>query len=152
MLITNLAVASVLVVLTFASHFWGLVILTSILRKRKSHPANITSVAGQGMSIVFVVLGLFALHSAQIWVYALVYLFLGEFQTMEPALYFSTSAFTTVGFGEIVLSEDWRMLSAAESANGFLLIGWSTAFLVSVTAKVRAFEAEIERLDDDTDD
>ncbi len=149
MLIVNLTVAGVLVVLTFASHFWGLVILTSILRKRKGHPANLTSVAGQGMSIVFVVLGLFALHSAQIWVYALVYLVIGEFQSLEPALYFSTSTFTTVGFGEIVLSDKWRMLSAAESANGFLLIGWSTAFLVSVTAKVRAFEAEIERLEDE---
>jgi hypothetical protein len=42
------------------------------------------------------------------------------------------------------------MLSAAESANGFLLIGWSTAFLVSVSARVRAFQAEIfEAIDPD---
>ena len=39
------------------------------------------------------------------------------------------------------------MLSAAESANGFLLIGWSTAFLVAVTGRLRVFEADIERLD-----
>ena len=68
---------------------------------------------------------------------------IGEFDAIEPALYFSTSTFTTVGFGDLVLAEDWRMLAAAESANGFLLIGWSTAFLVAVTARVRIFEAEI---------
>lgn len=152
MLIMNLAVASVLVVLTFGVHFWGLVGLTAIMRKRRAHPVNLTTIAGQGMSIMFVVIGLFALHSAQIWIYALVYLMLGEFQGLEPSLYFSTAAFTTAGFGDIVLTEEWRMLSAAESANGFLLIGWSTAFLVSVTAKVRAFEAGIERLDDESED
>jgi hypothetical protein len=73
---------------------------------------------------------------------------IGQFDTLEPALYFATSTFTTVGFGEIVLTPEWRMLSAAESANGFLLIGWSTAFLVSISARVRMFEAEVDRGDD----
>ena len=49
---------------------------------------------------------------------------------------------------DLVLAENWRMLAAAESANGFLLIGWSTAFLVAVTARVRIFEAEIGQSDD----
>ena len=87
------------------------------------------------------------LHTIQIWLYALTYLALGQFDAVEPALYFSTSTFTTVGFGDLILTEDWRMLAAAESANGFLLIGWSTAFLVAVSARVRMFEAEIEQSD-----
>lgn len=148
MLLLNLFVAGVLVVTTFAMHFAGLVSLTWFMRKRISgHPHRLTSVAWQGAAILFVVLGLFALHSAQIWVYAFVYLALGEFSSVETALYFSTSTFTTVGFGDIVLQDEWRMLSAAESANGFLLIGWSTAFLVAVTGRLRVFEADIERLD-----
>lgn len=148
MLLLNLFVAGVLVVTTFAMHFAGLVGLTWFMRKRISgHPHRLTSVAWQGAAILFVVLSLFALHSAQIWVYAFVYLALGEFSSVETALYFSTSTFTTVGFGDIVLQDEWRMLSAAESANGFLLIGWSTAFLVAVTGRLRVFEADIERLD-----
>lgn len=137
-----------MVVLTFTIHFVGLVGLSAFLRQRGVHPVNFQSVFAQGVSILFVVISLFALHSIQIWAYAFAYLGLGQFDGIETALYFSTSAFTTVGFGDVLLSDSWRMLGAAESANGFLLIGWSTAFLVAVTARVRAFEADIERLDD----
>jgi voltage-gated potassium channel Kch len=72
----------------------------------------------------------------------------GELHQIETAVYFSTSTFTTVGFGDVILSHKWRMLGVAESMNGFLLISWSTAFLVSLTARVRAFEAKIEGRDD----
>jgi hypothetical protein len=148
MLWLNLIVAGVMVVLTFTIHFMGLVGLSAVLRQRGVHPVNLKSVFAQGASILFVVISLFALHSIQIWAYAFVYLALGQFEGIEPALYFSTSTFTTVGFGDVLPHDDWRMLGAAEGANGFLLIGWSTAFLVAVTARVRVFEADIERLDD----
>jgi len=117
------------------------------MRRRGVHPANVTSLVGQGFAILSFVIALFALHSIEIWVYALVYFAIGALDGLELALYFSTSAFTTVGFGDVTLEPEWRMLGAAESMNGFLLIGWSTAFLVSVTARVRAFEADVEHLD-----
>ena len=148
MLFLNLAVATILVAVTFAIHFAGLVGLTAIMRRQGVHPYNLSTVMGQGISILSVAFGLFALHSIQIWIYAFVYMILGEFTRLETAVYFSTSSFTTVGFGDVILSDKWRMLSAAESANGFLLIGWSTAFFVSISAQIRAFEAGIERLDD----
>lgn len=75
-----------------------------------------------------VVLGLFALHGLEIWLYALVYLRLGLFPGMEEALYFSTSSYGTLGAADIV-PPDWRVFGALEAVNGMLLIGWSTAFL-----------------------
>ncbi len=147
-LFINLVLAGTLVVVTFAIHFAGLVGLSWVMRRGYMlHPSRTGRVAWQGTTIVGMVLGLFILHSIQIWVYALVYLSVGQFDALEPALYFATSTFTTVGFGDIVLPPEWRMLAAAQSMNGFLLIGWSTAFLVSVTARVRFFEAEVERSD-----
>lgn len=142
-LLENFALALLLVIITSAIHFFGLVGLSALLRPRHGRQVNLTTLSAQGGLIVFIVVALFGLHAAQIWVYALAYLAVGAFAELETALYFSTSTFTTVGFGDIILDEQWRMLSAAESANGFLLIGWSTAFLVSVSARVRAFEAEI---------
>ncbi len=142
-LLANLSLALALFVATSLIHLAGLVGLSLLLRRRGVHPANLTTITGQGLSIIFIVVLLFLLHSMQIWLYALAYLALGQFTDIESALYFSTSTFTTVGFGDVYLDRPWRMLSAAESANGFLLIGWSTAFLVSVSAKVRAFQAEI---------
>ncbi|MCR9078669.1 MAG: potassium channel family protein [Hyphomonadaceae bacterium] len=148
MLFASLFLAGVLVLVTCAVQFSGLVGLSWVMRRRyMRHPEQLTGRASQGATIVMVVLGLFMLHTIQIWLYALTYLALGQFDAVEPALYFSTSTFTTVGFGDLILTEDWRMLAAAESANGFLLIGWSTAFLVAVSARVRMFEAEIEQSD-----
>ena len=107
MLMLNLIVAGVMVVLTFTIHFIGLVGLSAFLRQRGVHPVNLKSVFGQGVSILFVVISLFALHSIQIWAYAFAYLALGQFEGIEPALYFSTSAFTTVGFGRYRRPRGW---------------------------------------------
>lgn len=149
MLLANLAVAALLVAITCTIHLGGLVGLTALIRQRGRSGRSLVSTTAQGAAILFVVFALFALHSLQIWVYAIAYLLLGEFGDLYTAVYFSTSSFTTVGFGDVTITDEWRMLGAAESANGFLLIGWSTAFLVSLTGRVRAFEAEIERLEDD---
>jgi len=151
-LFQNLAVATVMVAITFSIHFAGLVGLTALLRQRgrefRRRTSKMGETLGQGIGILIVVFSLFALHLLQIWLYAFAYLFLGELHQIETAVYFSTSTFTTVGFGDVILSHKWRMLGVAESMNGFLLISWSTAFLVSLTARVRAFEAKIEGLDD----
>lgn len=91
--------------------------------------------------LVFAVLGTFSAHIVQIWLWAIFYIYIGEMQSLEEALYFSTSAFTTVGFGDIYLDENWRLVSSFQSANGFILFGWSTAFIFEVMS--RLYEDEI---------
>ena len=93
--------------------------------------------------ILIVVFGVFALHTIEIWAYAVVYLELGELGTFEQALYFSTVTFVALGYGDIVLTPNWRVLSAIEAANGVLLIAWSTAFLLSVTVRLKLLEGTI---------
>lgn len=145
-MIANLVIASLMVGATVVIHFFGLAALLAFLNRRAAHFAGDAHLSMQGAVIVGVVFGLFAIHTVEIWAYAALYRALGEAATFEEALYFSTSTFTTVGFGDIFLDTNWRLLSAIESANGFLLIGWSTAFLINVTARLRALEAEwIER-------
>ena len=148
MLMLNLLVGGVLVALAFAIHFAGLVGLSALIRRRSAAHVNFSTVAGQGLGIFFILMSLFALHSIEIWLFTVAYLLLGVFSDVETAVYYSTTTFTTVGFGDVVVDKDWRMLGAAESVIGFLLLGWSTAFLVSISARVRAFEARIEQLDD----
>ncbi|MDX1291959.1 MAG: ion channel [Hyphomonas sp.] len=148
MLLLNLIVAGALVAITFAIHFAGLVGLSALIRRRDMPHVSLSTVVGQGLAIFFILLSLFAIHSVEIWVFTLAYLALGAFPDVETAVYFSTSTFSTVGYGDVLIDKDWRMLAAAESVIGFLLLGWSTAFLVSVSARVRTFEAHIEQLDD----
>ena len=139
-MIANLALATVMVGLTVTLHFFGLLGLLWVLRNRGHRFQAHVSWVGQGAAILFVVLGLVAVITAEIWLYALAYLAIGALGELEAALYFSTTSFTTLGYGDVVLDQRWRLLGAIEGANGLLLFGWSTAFLISVTGRMRALE------------
>jgi hypothetical protein len=143
-LFSNLAIATAMVCATTTLHLIGLIGLVGLARNLMPGFRRRDSIMGQAGVILGIVIGLFLIHSVEIWSYAALYEALGLFETFEAALYFSTVAFTTVGFGDLVIDSHWRLVSAIEAANGFILIGWSTAFLVSITQQVRLLEAEIE--------
>ena len=84
-------------------------------------------------------LALAALHAVQIVIWAIVYLnisYAGEIETFETAVYFSFVTFTTLGYGDITLSESGRVLSGIQALNGILLVGWSTAVLFAIVQKL----------------
>ena len=90
--------------------------------------------------------GLFVLHALEIWLYAGFYIAVEALRSFEAALYFSTSSYTTVGYGDVVLDERWRLLGAIEGANGLILLGWSTAFFVAIVGRIRGLENEVQAL------
>jgi hypothetical protein len=63
---------------------------------------------------------------------------LGLFPTMEEAVYFSLVAFTTLGFGDVLLPREWRLLAGLSAANGLLYFGLMTAMLVEAMRSLRA--------------
>ena len=143
-----MALATLMVGLTVIIHFVGLLGLMWALRARGHRFRAHESAVGQGAAIVFVVLGLVAILTIEIWLYGIVYLSLGVLPDFESALYFSTASFTTIGYGDVVLEKSWRLFGAVEGANGLLLFGWSTAFLIAVTARMRILEHDwLERPD-----
>jgi hypothetical protein len=139
-MLENLALASFMMALTVSVHLGGLLGLLWVLRDRapKFHPHG--RVGGRIGVILFVVLGIFAIHTVEIWLYAVAFWRLGAIADFESALYFSTATFTTLGYGDIVLDSKWRLFGAIEAGNGLILFGWSTAFLLSVTGRLRMLE------------
>ncbi|MGF1561705.1 MAG: potassium channel family protein [Geminicoccaceae bacterium] len=96
--------------------------------------------------VIISALVLFAAHVTQIWVWAILYMGLGEFADLTDALYFSTTTFTTVGYGDVIIENSAnRLLASFESANGMLLFGWSTALLFKIISTV--YSDHFERLD-----
>jgi hypothetical protein len=67
----------------------------------------------------------------QMAIWAWLFMLLGEFDSFTRALYFSGVTFATLGYGDVVLSEGWRLLSALEAANGILMFGVSTAVMTA---------------------
>ncbi len=75
------------------------------------------------------------IHLIQSGIWAWLYVFLpgiDEFESFEKAIYFSLVTFTTLGYGEITIESEHRILAGLEAINGIILIGWSTAFMFSV--------------------
>jgi len=81
----------------------------------------------------------FALHTLEIVIWAGAYLALvptSELASFEEAVYFSFVTFTTLGYGDISLSADYRLLSGIEALNGIILVGWTTAMIFSVVQRI----------------
>ncbi len=89
-------------------------------------------------SIALVLIGawLMLAHSIEISMWAWTFVRLEVFEGWEPALYFSAASYTTLGFGDVLLPEPWRLLSGAAAANGLLLFGLSAAFLFDAAGQL----------------
>lgn len=101
----------------------------AVLKKRTIDLRGILTMASLGAL-------LFALHILEILLFAIFYLAIGAFGELEDALFFSASAYTTLGL-TANFPEAWRLLGAVEALIGFVLIGWSTAFIISTLEKLR---------------
>ncbi len=126
----QLLIGSAMVAITVIIHALGLAGEIVFLRSRIPE-ASAKKFFPIVRILVLTVLGLFLLHTVEILCWAVLYIVLGEFEDFETAIYFSTVTFTTLGYGDIILEESWRILSAFEAANGIILFGVSTAFVFS---------------------
>ena len=79
-----------------------------------------------------VVLIMFAASFIEALAWAFTYLFLDAFNSLDESLYFSIVTFTTLGYGDVVLSNSYRLLASLEAANGIIIFGWSTAIIITV--------------------
>ena len=68
--------------------------------------------------------------------WAVSYQWIGAFETFEQSLYFSLVTYTTLGYGDLVLQDDHRLMGAIEAANGVIMLGWSTAIVVFAIQKL----------------
>ena len=89
--------------------------------------------------LVYTALIVLALHTVEIVIWAITYRNLmpvSELASFEEAVYFSIVTFTSLGYGDITLSEGWRLLSGMEALSGIILVGWSTAMIFSVVQHI----------------
>ena len=131
-------IGTVLVAITVVIHALGTTYLVRYLAGRfldeRGHwGSRYVLVALTTAAVVLVVL-----HTLEILLWAGVYralVPLDELADLESAVYFSFVTFTTLGYGDITLSEGWRLLSGIQALNGILLVGWSTALMFAVVQK-----------------
>ena len=86
--------------------------------------------------IGIVLLILFAGNLVQIATWASLFMYLGEFNDFLTAFYHSTVNFSSLGYGDIVMSEKWRLLGALEASNGVLMFGVTGGLVLSVMSQM----------------
>ena len=80
--------------------------------------------------------------TAAVWIWAAAFLAPDLFTKMESSVYFPVVAFTTFGFSDILLPNDWRLLAGMAAVNGLLTIGLQTVALVEVLRRIRKAQSK----------
>ena len=117
--------------------FWGLELSFIRLRSwagRRPHRPKLFVV------MAIATIWILAQFTAAAWLWAFAFIILDVFSTLEEAVYFSLVAFTTLGFGDILLPTQWRLLSGMAAVNGLLNIGLMTSILVEALRIVRGYQ------------
>ena len=77
---------------------------------------------------------LMAAHTCEVIVWSLAY-GLVDAAPVNSNLYFAFVNYTTLGYGDVLPVERWRLLGPMTAMNGVLLFGWSTAVIFEVLRK-----------------
>ena len=75
---------------------------------------------------------LMAAHFSEVMVWSLAYAIVGAAPAGADPVYFAFVNYTTLGYGDVIPVERWRLLGPITAMNGVLLFGWSTAVIFEV--------------------
>ena len=95
--------------------------------------------AGFWIDLVIVVLAIsfaFVAHLIEIALWAELFVICGEFREFGFAYYHSAVNYTTLGYGDVIMSPSWKLLGPLEAADGALMFGVSTAMIFAVIARL----------------
>jgi hypothetical protein len=137
--ITKLLIALTLMALCVVIHAAG---LAGVVRRSRGKRESQLGYWKRTWLFVYLAAWIILLHLIEIIAWALYYLRRGAFDELQSALYFSAVTYTTTGYGDLVLPEEWRLLGGVEALTGILMCGWSTGFFFAVVSRMYAPEPE----------
>jgi hypothetical protein len=86
--------------------------------------------------IVSVILIAFVAHLIEIALWARIFVICGEFSDFQTAYYHSAVNYTTLGYGDLIMTPSWKLLGPMEAADGMLMFGVSTAMIFAVILRM----------------
>ena len=137
---TQLILGVLLISISVVFHVVTLIYLSDLLKKTIPRVEYIRRIPRVTMLMVGTVLAIILIHTVEAWTWAAVYLHLEEFESLQQSLYFSVVTATTLGYGDITLSQQWQLLGTFEAMGGLILFGVSTAFLLELMRYLFAAE------------
>jgi hypothetical protein len=132
----QLLVGSLMISASVVFHVTVLVYLSHFLRRADANMTNFSSLTKSIALMTFSVFIIIGVHTAEAWSWAVLYLNLQEFSSLDQALYFSVVTSTTLGYGDLTLSPKSQLLGTFEAMGGLILFGVSTAFLLEIMRRL----------------
>lgn len=143
-MLAAIAVSTVMVLLTVSLHYEGLQLASRALERLNWRRRR---------AMLFVMLAVFALHTLEVWLYALAYWilvellatgsFLGEFNgRWSDYLYFSVTSYTSLGIGDVYPQGALRLVTGIEALNGLVLIAWTASYSYLVMERLWGFPGD----------
>lgn len=126
-MLLDILITVFIIVTTVIIHTSGMMIVVRILRKHKA--SSLGFLRSPTFLIVEIVLVMFAVSIVEVLLWAITYMVVETIEGFEKAFYFSMVTFTTLGYGDIVLTGTWRLLASFEAAIGIIMFGWTTAIV-----------------------
>jgi len=134
-MLPELSIACCLLAVTVMVHAAG---LSAVLRRLSRSPISLDSFLRVTSLLVGVAWVLLVLHLVEIGLWALFYWWQGCLPDLESSLYFSGVTYTTLGYGDVLLSSDWRLLAPLEGLTGIMMSGLSVSFFFVVVSRAVA--------------
>jgi len=113
-------------------HVAGVLAMAEWLLRHREYLERKSEMMSYAMLLILIFFGIMVLHIAETTLWATFYYTRALFSNFETSLYFSLTSYTTIGYGDVLLPQRWRLLGAIEGVSGVLLCGISTAFIFAV--------------------
>jgi hypothetical protein len=113
-------------------HVVGILLISEWLLRRRAYLERTAGMGSYGILLLFLFSLIMLLHVIETSMWAVFYYKKGLFSDFETSLYFSLGSYTTIGYGDVLLPQRWRLLAGIEGIAGVLLCGVSTAFIFAV--------------------
>lgn len=138
-MLKTLIIACAILGVCLVIHIAGLVFLGQrlVLRREKIQNRGRFLYTSQLLITIFSIIVLLHVIEACLW--AAFFRLYGLFPDFETSLYFSLKSYSTVGYGDVLLPHDWRLLGPVEAITGVLLCGLSGAFLFAIVSAIFKF-------------
>lgn len=131
-----LLIGGVTLVVCLAIQVFALVVILRYLLRLRAHRRKAPGIFTDFWAICFVALTSFLGHLMQAGIWAAVFLRLDQFTDFSTAYYHSLVNLSSLGYGDIVMTDPWRLLGAMEAASGVLLFGVTAGALLAIMSSL----------------
>jgi len=131
-MLTEISVAALIVAVCLLLHVAGLLLMAEWLLRRREYLERKGARVRYAIVLVLLFLGIMLLHLLETSMWAIFYYSRALFNDLETSLYFSLTSYTTIGYGDVLLPQKWRLHGAIEGVTGVLFCGSASAFIFAV--------------------